>query len=83
MNDGAARVETRFSQLLMARSPAQRLAMSSHMFATAKSLVRAGILKEHGSLNPDKLREHLFLRLYEQDFKDVELAKILNSWKTT
>ena len=83
MNDGAARVETRFSQLLMARSPAQRLAMSGHMFATARSLVCAGILKKHGSLNPGELRVLLFRRLYEQDFEESEIARIIHSWKTT
>ena len=83
MNDGAAGVEARFSRLLMARSPAQRLAMAGHMFATAKSLVCAGILEEQGSLDPDELREHLFLRLYGQDFGETEMAKILDSWKTT
>lgn len=83
MNDGAARVEAQFSRLLMARSPAQRLAMAGHMFATAKSLVCAGILEEHGSLDSDELREHVFLRLYGQDFGEIEMAKIFNSWKTT
>ena len=79
MNDGAARVEAQYSRLLMARSPAQRLAMASDMFATAKSLVRAGILEEHGSLNPDELRRHVFLRLYGRDFRETERAKIFHS----
>ena len=83
MNDGSARAEARFLGLLMARSPAQRLAMAGHMFATAKSLVCAGILEEHGSLDPDELRRHLFLRLYAQDFGETERARIFNAWKTT
>jgi len=53
------------------------------MFSTAKALVRAGILEEHGLIDPDKLREHVFLRLYGQDFGETEKAKILNSWKVT
>jgi len=79
MNDGAARIEAEFSRLLMARSPGQRLAIAGHMFATAKSLVCAGILEEYGPLDPDKLREHLFFRLYGQDFGKTEVAKILDS----
>ncbi len=82
MNDGTSRVEQQFLSLIMAQSPAQRLAMASDMFATGKSLVCAGILEEHGSLDPDELREHLFLRLYGQDFGETERAKIFNSWKT-
>jgi len=57
--------------------------MAGHMFATAKSLVCAGILEEHGSLDPDELRRHLFLRLYAQDFGETERARIFNAWKTT
>ena len=83
MSNGAAGVEARVSRLLMARSPAQRLAMAGRMFATARSLVCAGLLEEHGSLTPDELRERLFLRFYGQHFGETERAKIIDSWKTT
>ncbi len=83
MSNGEARVETQFRKLLMDRSPTQRLAMASRMFATARSLVCAGLLREHGSLDPNDLREHLFLRFYGRDFGETEMAKIFDSWKTT
>lgn len=81
MNDDPMDIEERFRKIIMARSPQDRLAMACRMFATAKSLVRAGIEKEHGLLRPDKLREHVFLRLYGQDLGKAERTTILNSWK--
>ena len=83
MNDTSVEVEERFLKLMLARSPAERLAMACRMFSTAKALVRAGIKEEHGLIDPYELREHMFLRLYGQDFGETEKAKILNSWKVT
>jgi len=83
MNDTSVEVEERFLKLMLARSPAERLAMACRMFATAKALVRAGILAEVGLREPNQVREHVFLRLYGQDFGETEKAKILNSWKVT
>lgn len=81
MSDTSVEVEERFRKLMLARSPAERLAMACGMFATAKTLVRAGILEEHGLIDPYELREHVFLRFYGQDLGKAEKAKILNSWK--
>jgi len=83
MNDTSVDVEARFLKLMLARSPAQRLAMACRMFSTAKALVRAGILEEYGLKGPNQVREYMFLRLYGQDFGETEKAKILNSWKVT
>lgn len=83
MNRGQIRVEADFARLLMGRTPAQRLAMASEMFATAKSLACAGILATHGTLTPDALREHLFIRLYGQEFGEAERAAIFDSWNPT
>ena len=65
-----------YRELLLARSPSQRLAMACEMFSTAKALVRAGIEQEHGPLEPEELRQRMFLRLYGQDFSEAEKEKI-------
>jgi len=82
MNDTSTEVQARFRTLMLERSPAQRLAMACRMFATAKALVRVGILEAYAPKEPDQMREHIFLRLYGKDFSETEKAKILNSWKT-
>lgn len=76
-------IEARFRKLMLARSPEERLAMACDMFATAKALVRAGIVKEVGLKGPIQMRERLFLRLYGKDLPETEKAKILNSWNAT
>jgi len=82
MNDNPIDIEERFRKMIMARSPQERLAMACRMLATAKALVRAGIKEEHGLIDdPYKLREHVFLRLYGQDFGETEQTKILDSWR--
>ena len=83
MSDTSVDVEARFRELMLTRSPEERLAMACDMFATAKALVRAGIAKEVGLKGPNQIREHLFLRLYGKDFPETEKAKILNSWNAT
>ncbi len=81
MNDNPIDIEERFRKMIMARSPQERLAMACRMFATARTLVQAGIKEEHGLIGPYALREHVFLRLYGQDFGETEQAKILDSWR--
>ena len=78
MSDTPDDVETRYREMILAQSPAQRLAMASRMFATAKALIRAGILKEHKIVQEVEIRKHIFLRLYGNDFKEPEKTKILN-----
>ena len=78
MKDTPKEVEDRFKKLIMDQSPARRLAMASDMFDTARALVRAGILDEAGGeMEPEELREKIFLRFYGKDFTDSEKKKIV------
>jgi len=78
MKDTPEAVEKRFREMMMARSPAERLAMACRMFSTAKALVRAGLLHKHGHLEPQELRRHIFLRFYGNDFSKEECERILD-----
>lgn len=66
-----------YRQMILALSPAERLAMACNMFSEAKALVRAGIISECGGSEPDDLRRRMFIRLYAGDFEPAELEKIL------
>ncbi len=79
MKDTPAEVDALFRTMVLAVSPAERVAMACRMFETAKALIRAGIEDEYGPLPPDRLREYMFLRLYGQDFGEEEKAKIISS----
>ena len=82
MRDTAASVEARFLGQLMSLTPEERLAMACRMFATAKALVRAGIPNK-GVVSPGEFRGLLFLRLYGEDFNEVDRAKILVGLQAT
>jgi len=69
-------VEERFTRQLMSRTPEERLAMATRMFATAKTLARAG-LADGGPMSLAEERALLFLRFYGQDFDEADRARIL------
>lgn len=76
MKDTTAEVESKFHEMLLARSPEERLVMTCRMFSTAKELIRAGLLHEHGDMELGELRRRIFLRLYADDFGEDERDKI-------
>ena len=86
MKDTSDAIEAKFREMILARSPSECLAMACGMFATAKELVRAGILQESGDLDPTELRRRIFLRLYGDDFEAAEKDKIIRllaTWRHT
>lgn len=78
MRDTPTTVEAKFREMILARSPAERLAMACRMFATGKALIGAGLVHEYGHLERRELRRHIFLRLYGQDFPETEREKIVS-----
>jgi hypothetical protein len=76
MKDTSAAMERKFHEMLLARSPQERLVMTCRMFGTAKALIRAGLLHEYGCLDPGELRRRVFLRLNGDDFGEKERERI-------
>lgn len=70
-------MEARFLRMILARSPQERLAMAFGMFSTAKALVQAGLLREHGHLSDVELRQLTFERLYGLDYDEATRRKVL------
>ena len=77
MSDTSPDVAARYEAMILAQTPARRLAMASEMFATAKALAIAGIRLERGDLERRALREALFLRLHGDDFTESQIRDIL------
>ncbi len=63
MSDTPPHVEKLYREMLMSRSPAERLKMACDMFDTVRVLMTAGILREKPNLNPAGLRAELFRRM--------------------
>jgi hypothetical protein len=77
MKDTSPEMEARFREMMMARTPVERLKMATGMFMTAKALIRAGLEREGIPLTPENLREYTFLRLYRRDFTPEQRVKIV------
>jgi hypothetical protein len=77
MSDTSTGIEQRYREMLMSKSPAERLKMASRMFDSARKLVMAGILKEEGHIDTLRLRAQLFLRMYGNDFTAAKREKII------
>ena len=77
MNDTQAKIEQRYKEMLMYKTPLERLKMASRMYDSARKLVIAGILKERQHSTPSQLRAQLFLRMYGNDFTAAERERII------
>jgi hypothetical protein len=78
MTDTSSEVLLRYRRRLLALSPEARVAMTSRMFSTAKTLAVAGLLRD--GERPD--REQLFRRLYGHDFDPCEVRRIAEYLRT-
>ncbi|MGR3303527.1 MAG: hypothetical protein ACUZ8I_13620 [Candidatus Scalindua sp.] len=78
MCDTPAQIQQRYKEMLMSRTPTERLRMVSRMYDTGRKLVIAGIQNGRQHLNASQLRGHLFLRMYGNDFTAADRKKIIN-----
>ena len=77
MDDTPAKIEQRYKEMLLSKSPLERLKMASRMYDSGRKLVMSGILKERQNIDASRLRAKLFLRMYGNDFTDNEIEKII------
>ena len=79
MRDTSTRVKTIYHDMLMARSPEERLKMGCSMFDAAKQIVRSSILNKDQNISDQELKKKIFLRFYGHEFTPQKLKKILSS----
>jgi len=80
MKDTTERADALMQALMARRTPAERVAMACRMFDGARTLVRAGILAEHGPEAEVHMRKHLLVRFYGGELDEAKIRKILASW---
>jgi hypothetical protein len=78
MGDTHKEIEERYKEMLLARSPSEKLRMASGMYDSARRLVIAGVRIGNRQLSASQLRGQLFLRMYAHDFTVAEREKIVN-----
>ena len=77
MDDTQATIEQHYKEMLLSRSPSERLKMASRMFDSGRKLVISGILKGRQHLDTSRLRAQLFLRMYGNDFTAADRERII------
>jgi len=78
MSDTPTRIEQRYKEMLLSRTPSERLRMASRMYDSGRKLVISGIQNGRQPLNASQLRGQLFLRMYGRDFTAADREKIIN-----
>lgn len=76
MRDTPPAVEAMYRELLMRRSPAERVRMAVSMHDAARAIIRAGIPDDCWETEVD-LRLEVFRRFYRQDFSPEEMDRIV------
>ena len=77
MNDTSPKIRQLYNEMLLSKSPLERLRMASRMYDSAKKLAILGLLKNRKHLDPSRLRGELFLRIYGNDFSVTDRERIM------
>lgn len=83
MNDTHPEIEKKYREMLMSLSREERMKMAFSMFDAAKKIIYASLPE-----NMDEIEKkvQLFLRIYGNDFDDVQKQKIITRireyWQT-
>jgi|TARA_B100000315_G_C14457635_1_gene532186 hypothetical protein len=78
MSDTPTQIQQRYKEMLMSRTPTERLRMVSRMYDSGRKLVISGIQNGRQELNASQLRGQLFLRMYGSDFSAADRKRIIN-----
>ena len=79
MQDTSAEVQDTYHNMLMAKTPEERLRMGCSMFDMAKEIVRSSIINQNPKISQRELKREIFLRFYGREFSKKRLAKMLNA----
>ena len=82
MNDTDPKIELKIKELMMKKTPEDRLKMGCSMFSFSKAIVQSSILQETGSIQLSDLKEKLFLRFYAKEMDEKMKKKIAAYFST-
>lgn len=77
VKDTAPGIEAKLFELMMKKTPEERLIMGCGMFDTAKTIVVSSIRDKHPGISASDLRKEVFLRIYAADFEPRRKQAIL------
>ena len=77
MSDTSKQMEQRYKEMLLSRTPLERLKMASRMYDSGRKFVIAGLQHGKPTLTASQLRGQVFLRMYGGDFTVEERERII------
>jgi len=81
MIDTNPAVTSKFIQLIMAKSPEERLLMGCSMFDMVKQIIKGSIINKGPKITHWRMRAEIFIRFYSVDFDEAAKSKILGSFR--
>lgn len=79
MNDTPVSVRDKYQELIMTRTPSERVAMACRMFSTARALMIAGIRNGNDGIRENEIRFRIFMRMYGDVLPPEYLHRIENA----
>ena len=79
MTDTNPAIRSKFIQLIMAKSPEEKVLMGCSMFDAAKQIVKDSMRKNIPKGAPQYTKQEIFLRFYAMDFEESVKRKILDN----
>ena len=78
MIDTSPVVAVKYREMIMSKTPTERLKMAGRMFDSGKKLVIAGINAKNSTLSESEIRAAIFTRMYQSDFSKTAFQKIIS-----
>lgn len=76
MRDTSPEIEKKMLEIMMSKSPEERVRMGDSMYQTARYIVACSILNENLNISDNELKKEVFLRFYGNDFSPEKRDKI-------
>jgi hypothetical protein len=76
MNDTHPAIAARFRNLIMLKSPEERLLMGCSMFDAARQIVQSAICNSRPDITESELKKEIFIRFYGTDFNQADIKKL-------
>ena len=76
MNDTDPKIQLKMKEMMMEKTPEDRLKMGCSMFGFSKAIIQSSILQQTENMQPSELKVRLFLRLYGDEMDEGTRKKI-------
>lgn len=76
-DDTSPEIMEKMREMILAKSPLERLEMGCLMHSASKKLIKRAILEDNPGISEAGLRQQLFLKLYGDDVSPTQREEIL------